>query len=240
MTEFPYMPVYTDAIEGDTAHLPNAAFGAYHHLLYAMWRHGGWVAGDEISLARICRVSIWSWRHTFARLLEPFLIRNGTQVSQKRLLEVLHESRSHYQKNKARTAAATKAAQAKKASKRNVKRKEVPSVTTNVTYNVTETKPQRGFLPLQEEENPGDNHSDSSTSSAPNGKSDYTPALGALGLEGRAPSPASEAKPPGKPSEVLSEEEIAAIKARLSWTHNHQPKERRGHGRVSKTDQRGT
>jgi uncharacterized protein YdaU (DUF1376 family) len=219
MTEFPYMPIYTDAIEGDTAHLPNAAFGAYHHLLYAMWRHGGWVAGDEVSLARICRVSIWSWRHSFGRLLEPFLIRNGTQVSQKRLLEVLHQSRSQYQKNKARTAAATKASQAKKRQKTNVKGKKVEDVTTTVTNNVTLTKPQRGFLPLQGKENPGANHSDSSTSSATNGKSDYTPALGALGLEGRAPSPASEAKPPGKPSDILSDDDIAAIKERLSWAH---------------------
>ena len=62
MAELPFMPVATDALIADTAHMSAAEFGAYMRILIAMWRNGGWLPDDEQALRRIAGVTGKHWR----------------------------------------------------------------------------------------------------------------------------------------------------------------------------------
>src|SRR5580765_2089602 len=65
------MPVFIDALIGDTLHLSAEEFGAYCLILFATWRNNGRALGDDDrELARICRVSETRWR----RILRPKLL----------------------------------------------------------------------------------------------------------------------------------------------------------------------
>lgn len=57
MAEFPALPLWTDALLGDTQHLSTAEFGAYMLLLIVAWRTPGCDLPDDDSyLARITRL----------------------------------------------------------------------------------------------------------------------------------------------------------------------------------------
>jgi uncharacterized protein YdaU (DUF1376 family) len=65
------MPVWPDALIGDTLHLSAEQFGAYLLLLFATWRNNGKpLPDDDRKLARICRCSLAHWR----RALRPTVI----------------------------------------------------------------------------------------------------------------------------------------------------------------------
>jgi uncharacterized protein YdaU (DUF1376 family) len=55
LAEFPQLPIWTDALLGDTAHLSPAEFGAYMRLLIAAWRRPGCdlPGDDDLALGRI-------------------------------------------------------------------------------------------------------------------------------------------------------------------------------------------
>lgn len=72
MSQAPAMPVFTDALLGDTTDLSMEEFGAYCMLLFVTWRNNGIpLADDDVRLARIVRVSVQRWRER----LRPSLVR---------------------------------------------------------------------------------------------------------------------------------------------------------------------
>jgi uncharacterized protein YdaU (DUF1376 family) len=63
--------MFVDAMLGDTMDLSAEEFGAYHLLLYAIWRSNGRpLPDDDKKLARICRVTVARWK----RVLRPALV----------------------------------------------------------------------------------------------------------------------------------------------------------------------
>jgi len=71
MSQAPMMPVFVDALLGDTLDLSVEEFGAYLLLLFATWRNNGRPLPDDApKLARICRCSVPRWN----RVLRPALI----------------------------------------------------------------------------------------------------------------------------------------------------------------------
>src|SRR6187399_289358 len=86
MSQAPSMPLYTDALLGDTLHLSAEEFGAYCLLLFATWRNNGRaLPDDDRKLARICRVSIWKWKQSLRAQLLPFFNTDDGAWHQKRL-----------------------------------------------------------------------------------------------------------------------------------------------------------
>lgn len=72
MSQAPALPMFVDAMLGDTLDLSAEEFGAYHLLLYAIWRSNGQpLPDDDAKLARICRVTTAKWK----RSLRPALVR---------------------------------------------------------------------------------------------------------------------------------------------------------------------
>lgn len=80
------MPVFTDALIGDTLSLSAEEFGAYCLLLFATWRNNGQALPDDAGdLAQICRVTPQRWRsHMRPKLARFFNIDDG-HWHQKRL-----------------------------------------------------------------------------------------------------------------------------------------------------------
>jgi uncharacterized protein YdaU (DUF1376 family) len=86
MSQAPAMPVFTDALLGDTLHLSNAEFGSYCLLLFATWRNNGQaIADDDRKLARICRVTVAQWQRKLRPILVPFFCVDDGFWHQKRL-----------------------------------------------------------------------------------------------------------------------------------------------------------
>jgi uncharacterized protein YdaU (DUF1376 family) len=62
MSQAPSMPVFTDALIGDTTDLSMEEFGAYLMILFVTWRNNGQpLADDDMRMARICRMSESEW-----------------------------------------------------------------------------------------------------------------------------------------------------------------------------------
>jgi uncharacterized protein YdaU (DUF1376 family) len=62
MSQAPSMPVFTDALIGDTTDLSMEEFGAYCMILFVTWRNNGQpLADDDKRMARICRMSESEW-----------------------------------------------------------------------------------------------------------------------------------------------------------------------------------
>ena len=94
------MPMYWDAYLADTTHLSTEEHGAYLLLLAAMWRRNGWVPDDDRDNARILGLTVAKWRRIKARLA-GFLIIEGGQISQKKLLETWENTQEKIAKNRA-------------------------------------------------------------------------------------------------------------------------------------------
>lgn len=86
MSQAPSMPIFIDALLGDTLHLSAEEFGAYCLIMFATWRNNGQaLADDDHTLARICRVTAPRWRLKLRpRLVKFFDIGDG-RWHQKRL-----------------------------------------------------------------------------------------------------------------------------------------------------------
>lgn len=73
MSKAPSMPVFVDALVGDTTDLSPEEFGAYCLILFATWRNGGVpFADDDNRMARICRVTAKRWRERLRPVLTRF------------------------------------------------------------------------------------------------------------------------------------------------------------------------
>lgn len=78
MSQAPVMPLFLDAMIGDTLHLSTEEFGAYLLILFATWRNNGQALDDDDRmLARICRVSEYRWKKLRPRLAGFFHIIDG-------------------------------------------------------------------------------------------------------------------------------------------------------------------
>jgi uncharacterized protein YdaU (DUF1376 family) len=73
------MPVFTDALLGDTMDLSAAEFGAYMLILIATWRNNGKpLPDDDVRLARTCRTRQDTWSRFYrAALIKFFDISDG-------------------------------------------------------------------------------------------------------------------------------------------------------------------
>lgn len=88
MAEFPTLPIFTDALIGDTQHLSAGEFGSYMLLLITSWRRASCdLPDDDVQLARIARCSLFAWRRRRAVLVEFFNLEEGFW-RQKKLREV--------------------------------------------------------------------------------------------------------------------------------------------------------
>lgn len=98
MSQAPSMPLYVDALIGDTMHLSVDEFGAYCLLLFATWRNNGKaLKDDDRELARICRMSLARWRQSMRPKLVAFFRIDKTGWHQKRLekeWEYVHSKRT--------------------------------------------------------------------------------------------------------------------------------------------------
>jgi uncharacterized protein YdaU (DUF1376 family) len=80
------MPVFTDALIGDTTHLSAEEFGAYFLLLMATWRNNGVpIKDDPARISRICRVTSRRWREGMRDTLAQFFDLSDGTWRQKRL-----------------------------------------------------------------------------------------------------------------------------------------------------------
>jgi uncharacterized protein YdaU (DUF1376 family) len=85
MSQAPSMPVFTDALIGDTTHLSMEEFGAYLMILFVTWRNNGQpLPDDDKRLARICRMSEKKWSAIRPTISEFFDLSEGVW-RQKRL-----------------------------------------------------------------------------------------------------------------------------------------------------------
>lgn len=86
MSQAPAMPVFTDALIGDTTHLSAEEFGSYFLLLCATWRNNGQAfEDDDRKLARICRTPMRRWLAKIRPAIVGFFNLNDGTWRQKRL-----------------------------------------------------------------------------------------------------------------------------------------------------------
>jgi uncharacterized protein YdaU (DUF1376 family) len=86
MSQAPSMPVFTDALLGDTLHLSAEEFGAYCLILFATWRNNGKALPDDaMALSQICRVTPQRWRSHMRHRLAGFFNIDDGRWHQKRL-----------------------------------------------------------------------------------------------------------------------------------------------------------
>jgi len=86
MSQAPMMPVWPDALLGDTLHLSAERFGAYLLLLFATWRNNGKpLPDDDRKLARICRSTVAHWRRALRPTVIEFFQTDDGFLHQKRL-----------------------------------------------------------------------------------------------------------------------------------------------------------
>jgi uncharacterized protein YdaU (DUF1376 family) len=104
----PYMKLYVSDYFGDTRHMSTEQSGAYLHLLMSMWLSGGFIPGDERSLAKLSGLSLRQWRRV-RDPIEALLMRDGDMVTQRRLLSERQEADDKCQKKVAAGKASAKA-----------------------------------------------------------------------------------------------------------------------------------
>ena len=85
MAKFPALPIWTDALLGDTQHLSQAEFGAYMLMLIVAWRTPTCsLPNDDKYLARITR-SDRNWGRIKPTVMSFWTIGEDGQLRQKRL-----------------------------------------------------------------------------------------------------------------------------------------------------------
>lgn len=98
MAELPIMPVKTDALLADTAHMSTEEFGAYCRLLFVMWLHRGKLMDDDVELASIAGLTKERWGQLRERVMRPMTVAGGL-VSQKRLTDTWDKVQAKRRKN---------------------------------------------------------------------------------------------------------------------------------------------
>lgn len=84
MAQLPFMPLYPDALIGDTMHLSAGEFGAYMLILVSMWSAGGSLPNDDKVLRRISRLPAANWVRMRPTIMGMLTI-EGDRVTQRRL-----------------------------------------------------------------------------------------------------------------------------------------------------------
>lgn len=97
---FPYLKLYVADYLADTQALSAEEHGAYLLLLFAMWREGGTLPDDPAVLARIAKVSVRTWKSRIGWRLQPYFIRAGGVLMQKRLTLELGRARQANEEHK--------------------------------------------------------------------------------------------------------------------------------------------
>lgn len=88
MAEFPALPIFTDALLGDTQHLSAAEFGGYMLMLIVAWRSPDCaLPNDDKSLARIARAGR-QWGQMRATILAFWTLGDDGKLRQKKLSNV--------------------------------------------------------------------------------------------------------------------------------------------------------
>lgn len=86
MAQAPIMPVFTDALIGDTTHLSTEQFGAYVLILIATWRNNGEpLPDDDKQLANVTRAGLQKWKKNLRPMVSKFFTVNASGWHQKRL-----------------------------------------------------------------------------------------------------------------------------------------------------------
>jgi uncharacterized protein YdaU (DUF1376 family) len=117
MAQAPIMPVFTDALIGDTTHLSTEEFGAYFLLLIVTWRNNGQaLPDDDERLARVTRVSVRRWRAKLRPVLVRFFTINDGCWHQRRLEQEYERVEKLISTRRAAAAAGGKATAARFAS----------------------------------------------------------------------------------------------------------------------------
>lgn len=143
MSQAPSMPMFWDAYLADTTHLSTEEHGAYLLLLAAMWRRNGWVPDDDRDNARILGLTVAKWKRTKARL-EPFLMFEDGQITQKNLLKIWKNTQEKIAKNRQNGAKGGRP----KDNKNNNLEKPDGSVSVNPNKSIPEPEPE----PFEKEE----------------------------------------------------------------------------------------
>jgi uncharacterized protein YdaU (DUF1376 family) len=86
MAKAPVMPLFTDALIGDTTHLSAEQFGAYVLILIATWRNNGKaLPDDDARMSKICKIGVTKWRRKVRPILREFFEVNESGWHQQRL-----------------------------------------------------------------------------------------------------------------------------------------------------------
>lgn len=100
MAEFPALPLFTDSLIADTAHLNDEEFGRYIRLLIIMWRSPDCrIPNDRSWVAKRLRLDPLQYDSDIKPLVDEFCISNGNWLMQKRLTKVFETVREKVQKN---------------------------------------------------------------------------------------------------------------------------------------------
>lgn len=90
MTDFPYLPLWTDAYLADTRHLSATEHGSYLLLLMTAWRTKDCsLPDDDKLLARFCSLRLQQWMKIKPTIMEFFEVENG-KIKQKKLTQMYH------------------------------------------------------------------------------------------------------------------------------------------------------
>ncbi|WP_205769517.1 DUF1376 domain-containing protein [Microvirga sp. KLBC 81] len=88
MSQFPSLPLFTDAFIADTGHLNATETGAYLMLLMVAWRSSDCALPDDDSrLCRWARVDPRSWARIKPRVMEFWTLEDGKWTQKRLLLE---------------------------------------------------------------------------------------------------------------------------------------------------------
>lgn len=99
MTEFPSLPLFTDALIADTTHLSDEEFGRYVKLMIITWRLPNCkMPRDELWHMRRHSVTLDKFNELYKPLLEEFFKCDGNYYYQKRLLSEFSYLRDQRQK----------------------------------------------------------------------------------------------------------------------------------------------
>ena len=103
MAEFPALPLFTDALVADTAHLSDEEFGAYMRLLILEWRTAGCkLPADANWHMRRLGIDSGKYSRLHAPLISEFFQTDGNHVFQKRMMKEFAYLREQSQKQSER------------------------------------------------------------------------------------------------------------------------------------------
>src|SRR5688572_9182603 len=83
MSDRPFMQLYTSDFLGDTQFLSAEYVGSYLLLLMTMWNNDGWLDFDEVTLARVSRLTVEEWRLAWTKLGRFFDVEDDRLTNQR-------------------------------------------------------------------------------------------------------------------------------------------------------------